>query len=167
MGLGGLNFIEKRYDAIVHMVTAAEGAENFYDYSNEARYETAKEARISDRKLREAYLGHHRYAIINNTDVDFEQKISNAINFISNQIGLPTDSSVFKKYLICPNGLDVTNNHKHLKFPEDVHSETITITETYLNQPATSEEDSSICVRSRQRNGLTFFHYEKRLTRGG
>ena len=26
-GLGGPNFIEKRYDAVVHMVTAAEGAE--------------------------------------------------------------------------------------------------------------------------------------------
>ena len=51
-GLGGLNFIEKRYDAIVHMVTAAEGAEKFYNYSNKARYETLEQARARDHKLR-------------------------------------------------------------------------------------------------------------------
>ncbi len=33
------NIRDKRYDAIVHMVTAAEGAEEFYDYGNEVRYE--------------------------------------------------------------------------------------------------------------------------------
>jgi hypothetical protein len=30
---------DKRYDAVIHMVTAAEGAEEFYDFGNEARYE--------------------------------------------------------------------------------------------------------------------------------
>lgn len=33
------NIRDKRYDAVIHMVTAAEGAEEFYDYGNEARYE--------------------------------------------------------------------------------------------------------------------------------
>jgi hypothetical protein len=33
---------DQRYDAVVHLVTAADGAENFYDSAtNEARYETA------------------------------------------------------------------------------------------------------------------------------
>lgn len=57
-GWSGLNFIEKRYDAIIHMVTAAEGAEEFYNFSNEARYESAQEARVRDHSLRKAYLGH-------------------------------------------------------------------------------------------------------------
>jgi hypothetical protein len=30
---------DKRYDAVIHMVTAAEGAEKFYSLNNEARYE--------------------------------------------------------------------------------------------------------------------------------
>ena len=30
---------DRRYDSVIHMVTAAEGAEEFYDYGNEARYE--------------------------------------------------------------------------------------------------------------------------------
>ena len=164
--LGGLNFIEKRYDAIVHMVTAAEGAEKFYDYSNEARYETAEEARASDKKLRQAYLGHHRYMIVGNTG-DFEDKMSTAINYISSQVGLPTDVQIFKKYLVCPNTLDVSENHKNLKFPEDIHTETIIIKETYLKRQKNDDENSSVCVRSRQRNGLTIFNYEKRLTRDG
>jgi hypothetical protein len=48
------------------MITAAEGAEKFYDFSNEARYENIEEARARDKRLREAYLGHHRYFVIGN-----------------------------------------------------------------------------------------------------
>lgn len=40
-GFAGTSLIEKRYDAVVHMVTAAEGAEEFYNFSNEARFENA------------------------------------------------------------------------------------------------------------------------------
>ena len=39
-----LSIRDKRYDAVVHMVTAALGAEPFYDYGNETRYETIPEA---------------------------------------------------------------------------------------------------------------------------
>ena len=44
-GFYGPNLIEKRYDAVIHMVTAAEGAEEFYNFSNEARFEDAAGAR--------------------------------------------------------------------------------------------------------------------------
>lgn len=50
---------ENRYDAVLHMVTAADGAESFYEtISNEARYNTAAESVEIDKKLREAYMGH-------------------------------------------------------------------------------------------------------------
>ena len=65
-GLAGPGFIEKRYDAVVHMVTAAEGAEEFYNFSNEARYEDAESARLRDQRLRKAYMGHHKYLIVDN-----------------------------------------------------------------------------------------------------
>ena len=60
------NLIEKRYDAVVHMVTAAEGAEEFYNLSNEARYEDAAGARERDHKLRQAYLSHSKYMMVDN-----------------------------------------------------------------------------------------------------
>lgn len=44
---------DNRYDAVVHMVSAADGAENFYaSLSNEARYESVEEAIDKDKKLR-------------------------------------------------------------------------------------------------------------------
>jgi len=59
------------------MVTAADGAENFYaGLSNEARYESKEEAINKDKKLRTAYMGHQRWFIIDNKCNDFNTKIS-------------------------------------------------------------------------------------------
>ena len=74
------------------MVTAAEGAEEFYNYSNEARYEDGASARERDHKLRQAYLGHNKYMIVDNATTNFEEKINKAIGLISSVIGLPTDT---------------------------------------------------------------------------
>ena len=50
---------DNRYDAILHMVTAADGAPEFYaSLNNEARYESPEEAIEKDKKLREAYMSH-------------------------------------------------------------------------------------------------------------
>ena len=166
--LAGLNYIEKRYDAVVHMVTAAEGAEEFYNYSNSARFETVEQARERDYKLRDAYLGHHRYMIVDNESKSFEDKISKAINLISSSVGLPTDISIFKKYLVCPDSIDVSNGHQNLQLPEGIRSSTLKITETYLNAPPSIrfESDVSACVRKRQRGGIETYNYEKRWMRG-
>ena len=50
---------DTRYDAVVHLVTAADGAPEHYDYGNVSRYETHEEAVIRDKCLRTAYLGHN------------------------------------------------------------------------------------------------------------
>ena len=40
-GWSTIHLRDKRYEAVIHMVTAADGAESFYtDANNEARYET-------------------------------------------------------------------------------------------------------------------------------
>ena len=96
-GFAGNNMMEKRYDAVVHMVTAAEGAEEFYNYSNEARYENAESARARDHRLRQAYLGHNKYMIVDNETKSFEEKINKTMEMIKSVVGLPTDQSIFKK----------------------------------------------------------------------
>ena len=59
MGSNTVMLRDARYDAVIHMVTAADGAEQFYaNLNNQARYESAEEAREKDLKIREAYLGH-------------------------------------------------------------------------------------------------------------
>ena len=127
MGFEGTSFIDKRYDAVMHMVTAAEGAEEFYNFSNEARYENAESARIVDASLREAYLGHHRHMIVDNSSTNFEKKIKKAIGLMSSVIGLPTDAQIFKKYLV--------SGSYDEQLPEDVPREQMSIKETYLDLP--------------------------------
>lgn len=47
---------DRRYQVVIHMQTAAEGAEAFYDdTTNSARYEDINEARLKDRSLLQAY----------------------------------------------------------------------------------------------------------------
>ena len=59
LGSSTIMLRENRYDAVLHMVTAADGAESFYEtISNVARYNTAAESVEVDKKLREAYMGH-------------------------------------------------------------------------------------------------------------
>lgn len=42
---------DKRYDKIVHLVTAADGAPEFYDSKGISSYENLEEAKQTDRKL--------------------------------------------------------------------------------------------------------------------
>ena len=67
---------DNRYDAVIHMVTAADGARKFYaSLSNEARYESFDEAVEKDRRLQEAYMGHKQWSRIDNSHASFEAKI--------------------------------------------------------------------------------------------
>ena len=70
---------DNRYDGVLHMVTAADGAEPFYaSLSNEARYESNSEAINKDKKLREAYMGHKNWFMIDNSYPNFQSKINSA-----------------------------------------------------------------------------------------
>lgn len=53
LGVTTAQIRDNRYDAVIHMVTAADGAEKFYaTISGEARYESADQAREKDELLR-------------------------------------------------------------------------------------------------------------------
>ena len=68
---------EERYDAILHMVTAANGAEQHYN-SHEGRFESTVEARQRDELLKLAYRGHPNQIIIDNKCDSFDDKVSKA-----------------------------------------------------------------------------------------
>jgi len=88
LGSSTINLRENRYDAVVHMVTAADGAESFYEtITNEARYNTAAESVVIDKKLREAYMGHQRWFMIDNPGCDFDQKIAKTKETIYHILG--------------------------------------------------------------------------------
>jgi hypothetical protein len=78
MGVSTVQIRDNRYDAVIHMVTAADGAESFYVTQNqgEARYESVEEAKLKDEQLRQAYMGHQKWILIKNTDCpNFVEKI--------------------------------------------------------------------------------------------
>ena len=95
MGWSTVQLRDRRYEAIIHMVTAASGAEHFYDQgSNEARYETAEMARMTDKKLIDAWCGHSNFCIIKNNVHSFEEKINKVLDTVLRFVGMPVPSTL-------------------------------------------------------------------------
>lgn len=90
---------DNRYDAVIHLVTAADGAPEFYDLENPARYENLEEAIERDKQLKKAYIGHNKVTFIGNEN-DFETKMNKTIAFVNALLGLPTEWTRFKKFLV-------------------------------------------------------------------
>lgn len=96
---------DTRYDAVFHLVTAADGAEDFYTLENNgARTETIDEAKAVDKRTQQAWIGHPRHFIIdNNNNKSFEQKLQELTNSIAVQCGLPSlKRHAFKYRLLEP-----------------------------------------------------------------
>ena len=75
--LGDLTTVQirdNRYDAIIHLVTAADGAPEFYQtmVDGQARYETPEQAVEKCQRIRTAYFGHHKYSLIANVGQTFK-----------------------------------------------------------------------------------------------
>ena len=84
---------EGRYNAVFHLVTAAEGAEKFYSLeNNEVRTETPEEARAVDVKTRDAWIGHPRLYVFDNS-TNFEGKLQRLVDAASQLVGLPAHLS--------------------------------------------------------------------------
>jgi len=92
---------DNRYDAIIHLVTAADGAPSFYDFGNTARYESPEEAVERDRALRTAYLGHNNVFFVDNKHKGgFAGKMNYTIATINSLLGLPINMTRYKKFLL-------------------------------------------------------------------
>lgn len=135
------NELRDRYDAVLHLVSAADGAEQYYTVAtNSARYEQANEeglrlARDLDKKVNKAWSGHPHLRVINNHD-DFEAKLNSVIMEISNVLGLPQPVTEERVYRI-----ELTGD-----LPECIESE---ITQTYL----VADPDCEVRLRRRSWGG--------------
>lgn len=87
------------YDAVLHLVTCAKGAEYAYNYGNAARYESVEVAREKDDKTLRAWSRHSALHVIDNS-VDFEEKINRAVAEIYRIVGQPVPQMEKSKYLI-------------------------------------------------------------------
>jgi CYTH domain-containing protein/thymidylate kinase len=116
--------LRNRYDAVLHLVSAADGAEQYYTTAtNSTRYEQMNEeglkiARELDKKVIKAWSAHPHLRVINNHD-DFDTKLNRVIMEISNVLGLPQRAHEERIYRV-----EITG-----EIPECIESD---ITQTYL-----------------------------------
>ena len=130
--------LRSRYDAVLHLVSAADGAEQFYTIAtNNKRTEGIELARILDKKVIQAWSEHPHLRVINNHE-DFETKLERVLQEISDVLEIPRQAVEERKYII-----RLKDN-----IPEAIVSE---ITQTYL----TSEPYSEVRLRRRILNGLS------------
>ena len=88
------------YDAVLHLQTAAKGAEEAYSLANnQARYETAEEARALDDRIIAAWTGHPHMRVIGN-ETDFDTKMRRLISEIGGLLGEGKTYETERKFLI-------------------------------------------------------------------
>lgn len=96
-----LHDVRDSYEGVIHLVTAADGAEEFYTTkNNKARQEkTPAEARKMDRKTMNVWMGHPHLKIIDNS-TDFIQKMQRALSAIARILGIPVPIEIERKFLL-------------------------------------------------------------------
>jgi hypothetical protein len=79
---------DERYDLVIHMVSAADGAVPFYQVDNNtARTESVEEACAVDKRTQNAWVGHPHLRIVDNRTA-FREKIDRVFSCIGKLVGV-------------------------------------------------------------------------------
>ncbi|KAJ1461893.1 AAA domain-containing protein [Pelagophyceae sp. CCMP2097] len=107
---------DARYNAVVHLVSAAIGAEKFYTLeNNKARMESPEEAAALDHRLSRAWVGHNSLHIIENSG-SFEDKMVRATAAVCEALGVPGPRAVPRWWIVEQKGpVDVEHAEWHLE----------------------------------------------------
>jgi predicted ATPase len=125
---------DTRYDMVVHMVTAANGAAKYYTLANnKARSETPEQAVELDNRIKNAWNGHPNHIIVGN-EKGFNDKINHVYNSISSLLEYPSEATYQIKYLI-------EGKYSMVNFPEDIKKEVYTEITTFIYQPQTEFDE--------------------------
>jgi len=116
---------DERYDAILHMVTAANGAEDFYTLANNAaRHESPEEARALDLATQDAWTGAPHFRVIDNR-TDFQGKLRRVLQEVCVVLGEPVPVERERKFTVSydprriPRGAQVINiEQRYLASPQ-------------------------------------------------
>ena len=98
LNLDEVELRDLRYDAIIHLVTAADGALAAYKLEG-VRNETPEQAVVQDKALQRAYLGHGHHKIIGNRG-NFNDKLHQIEEEVCNFLGLPEPLELERKFLV-------------------------------------------------------------------
>lgn len=87
---------DNRYNQIIHMVSAARGAEEFYSIEDHnCRSEDVQLARELDVKAAASWVGHPYFDVIDNS-TDFEGKIRRMLVSVCHKVGIDTGDRLLK-----------------------------------------------------------------------
>jgi hypothetical protein len=151
---------DKRYDAVLHLVTAADGASSFYNLNNIARTETVDQAIALDKKTMGCWMAHPGFCCVDNNFPSFKEKIDKTLECVLRQFGVPLSNQFYKKYLLMRN---VTSDV--VQIPDTYKPEQIEIEDFYINH--TSENIIEEKVRRRgQKDSCTYQYRVKYSDKG-
>ena len=143
--------IRDNYDAIFHLVTAAKGAEQFYNLDNAARTENIEQATILDDRLIAAWTGHPHLRIVDNS-TNFEDKMKRLLKEISNYLGEPEPYEIERKFLI---------EYPDIEYLSSLpNCSKVQIVQTYLK----SNENEEVRVRQRGCNGTYTYSRTRKIS---
>lgn len=92
--------LRNRYDGVVHMVSAADGAPDFYTTTNnKARTETIEQAKEKDYLTQHAWNGTDKLRIIKNR-ATFEEKLQETVQAIANILWIPIPYEIEDKFAV-------------------------------------------------------------------
>lgn len=103
-----LNAELQKYNAVIYLVSAANGALHAYTTANNtARTETPEEARSRDNKTYQVYAANTHIPLFRITNQgDFKRKKLDTLNAINSVLGLPLIGENQKKYIISFDGIN-------------------------------------------------------------
>ena len=108
LGLEEIEISDNRYNHVVHMQSAAIGAEKFYSVEDHAaRFEGIELARDRDRRAMEAWRDHPYVDIIDNRS-DFDSKINRLIDLVVKRIGIDVGDRWEYLHKMCVNPIILT-----------------------------------------------------------
>lgn len=127
--LNGANedIIRNSYDAVFHLVTAADGAESNYNLTNNrARSESIEQAKKLDEEILSVWTGTPHLRVIDNS-TSFDKKLERLMTEILSFLGIPKHFEIERKFLIEYPDINFLNKIKTCR--------KIPITQAYFTTP--------------------------------
>lgn len=164
----GMSEVEARdqYDAVFHLVTAANGAERYYTLDNNvARTESVEEAIAVDDRILSCWIGHPTLRVIDNS-TGFDGKLKRLIHEISVLFGSPFPMEIEREFLIEFPDLDWLENKMHARRVEIVQNYLLSTNDEEIRIRRRGEEGSFVyfLTSKRQVSDLLRITREERLT---
>eukprot|EP01107_Rhizomastix_libera_P005065 TRINITY_DN1826_c0_g1_i1.p1 TRINITY_DN1826_c0_g1~~TRINITY_DN1826_c0_g1_i1.p1 ORF type:complete len:420 (-),score=90.27 TRINITY_DN1826_c0_g1_i1:129-1388(-) len=149
----------KRYDLVIHLMTAAIDAEQFYTKGNNAaRREDLSQARELDQRIRGVWSKHPNFRVIDNKANGFTAKIRRVVTAICNFLGvLSPQHGLYKRFLLRPSIMEF--------LPQFIQSKATKIETFQVSYTFLSGSDSKVnqCVRLRKQGDTNFYTYSRKF----